>query len=100
MKAGAARVRSRFHGSECLSKVGERLHSMWREKTARCVAANDISNNTDNGGSHFMRRLERSARGWFHTHLYVVFTGGKLDIHCREREKEATTWCARHHNNA
>lgn len=62
MKAGAARVPSRFHGSECLSKVGER---------ACCEAANDIRDYISNSGSHLMQRLERSVR--FHTHLHDVF---------------------------
>lgn len=62
VKAAAAGVRSRFHGSECLSKVGERLRSMGRERAACCAAANDISNNISNNGSHVMQRLQRSAR--------------------------------------
>lgn len=70
MKAGAARVRSRFHGSECLSKVGERLHSMGRDQTACCVAANDTSNNIRSSGSHFMQRPERSARSLV-SHAFV-----------------------------
>lgn len=68
MEAGAARVPSRFHGSECLSKVGERFHSTRREKAACCEAADDISYNLNNTGSHLCSAV------CFHTHLYDVFT--------------------------